>query len=177
MNDSSRRPNSNPSSNNYDDGNEEEDAIEAEDISVESPPVGILNQLLHRMNPAQCLTGGGEGTPSCHNPLFDEVDIEEIVEHLLHDLKHEGKIRHHALHKLYRLTDRERKHNRYVRSERKNENKQAKYLYRDSSHSLTCTIGYTESRLFAPRNSTSLELSFPACHRPLLPETDDKHCY
>jgi hypothetical protein len=118
MNDYSNQ-NSNSSSN-YNDGHEE-DAIEAEDISgVESPPVGILKQLLHRMNPAQCLAGvEGGGAPSCHNPLFDAVDVEEIVEHLLHDLKHEGKLRHHAMHKLYRLTDRERKHNRYVRSERK----------------------------------------------------------
>lgn len=49
---------------------------------------------------------------TCHNPLFDEQDVEELVIHWLVDLKNEGKARTVALQRLYRLTDRERHYNR-----------------------------------------------------------------
>lgn len=89
------------------------DSIEAEDLSAEKEErVGIFRQLLHRMSPAQCLAPSGGA--SCHNPLFDEKDVEDIVSTLLLDVKHPGKLRSSALLKLYRLTDRERQENRYV---------------------------------------------------------------
>jgi len=88
-------------------------AVEAEDLAGESNRVSIFQQLLYRMNPAQCLAPGSQ-TGSCHNPFFDEVDLEDIVIALLKDIRHEGKARTAALHKLYRFTDRERHYNRYV---------------------------------------------------------------
>lgn len=91
--------------------------VEAEDIIQEekgqpSSSASSLQQFLERISPTQCLGPVRDNAAACHNPLFDEEDIEDIVEVLLKDLKNEGKLRTAALQKLYRMTDRERQQNR-----------------------------------------------------------------
>jgi hypothetical protein len=89
--------------------------IETDDPSREHPQ-NFFRHLLHRMSPSHCFSGADEEATivsgGCHNPLFSEQDIEDIVPSLLRDLRNEGKLRSICLQKLYRLTDRERKQNR-----------------------------------------------------------------
>jgi hypothetical protein len=89
--------------------------------AVESDEVGgkksgsFLRDLVCRMSPSQCLASTAD--ISCHNPLFDDEDnpaYDRILPKLLKDLASDGKPRNQALHRLYRLTDRERQVNRYV---------------------------------------------------------------
>ena len=111
-------------SDNNDNAVEVEDVLSSEDDRKDP---GLLRELLYRMNPTQCLpttqcfsaaaaaAAASAQSSSCHNPfLCDEVDVEDVTALLLKDIQHEGKSRTVALQKLYRLTDKERKENRYV---------------------------------------------------------------
>ena len=96
---------------------DESSGAEADDVTPRKP--NFVQQLLQRMSPSHCLSGGDADTTTgchvvgdCHNPLFDDGDVEEIAVSLLKDIQKEGKLRTVALQKLYRLTDRERKHHR-----------------------------------------------------------------
>jgi hypothetical protein len=84
----------------------------------------IFQQLLHSMNPVQCLSP--TVIARCSNPLADDDDdngptskvrpaayFAKEVPPLLKDLEHEGKLRTTALQKLYRMTDKDNQKNRY----------------------------------------------------------------
>jgi hypothetical protein len=84
--------------------------------------MSLFQQLLHSMNPVQCLS---PSIGRCSNPLgFDDdddanneknrINFEKEVPPLLKDLEHEGKLRTTALQKLYRMTDKDNQKNRCV---------------------------------------------------------------
>ena len=93
-----------------------------------SPKPSILQQLLHSMNPAQCLSPGVNTVIGrCQNPLsvhddddeqLDEAtrlqNLQREVPQLLKDLEQQdgSKARTAALQKLYRLTDKDNQKNR-----------------------------------------------------------------
>jgi len=85
----------------------ESSEIEADEVErIEtSTSTSLLTQIFQRST--ECWGA----VPSCTNPLADE-DLEVLVESLLKDLQGGNKLKSAALLRLYRLSDRERQHNR-----------------------------------------------------------------
>jgi hypothetical protein len=94
-----------------------DNVVESSDIGGKPP--NILTQLLERMSPRHCLgsTHGGSST-SCHDFILqdDPVDFDGVMPTILRDVRKDRKLRVDALRKLYQMTDRERKQNRYALS-------------------------------------------------------------
>lgn len=96
--------------------------VEAQDLETDTEPTSLLMQILSGLNPNACLaevsyaTSSYQHEVSCHNPLFGEPDLLGNVEKLLLDVQRDigNKYRTIALQRLYRLTDREHRQNRYV---------------------------------------------------------------
>jgi hypothetical protein len=88
--------------------------IDSADID-QGKPRSILLQLLDRMSPRNCL-GPGAGAAACHSLILedDAIDFDDIMPGILADVRSESKKRIMGLQKLYQMTDRERKQNRYV---------------------------------------------------------------
>jgi hypothetical protein len=87
--------------------------------TIAATTTNILRMILDRMNPQTCLQPTADAISSCSGNLpglSEPRPLDEIVPPLLLDL-HCIKRRSRALHKLYRLTDRNRKYNRYVGSD------------------------------------------------------------
>lgn len=88
--------------------------VDSADLETKSP--NILQQLFERMSPRHCLGSvHGAGT-ACSTFILedDAVDFDEVMPPLVRDVLKGGKRRTTALQKLYQMTDRERKQNRYV---------------------------------------------------------------
>jgi hypothetical protein len=92
----------------------DDNVIDSADIDPEKPR-SILLQLLDRMSPRNCLGPIG-GAASCHSIILEEdaIDFDDVMPGILEDVRSEGKKKTVALQRLYQMTDRERKQNRYV---------------------------------------------------------------
>jgi hypothetical protein len=88
--------------------------IDSADID-QGKPRNILLQLLDRMSPRNCLGPIG-GAAACHSLILedDAIDFDDIMPGMLEEVRSEGKKRMIGLQRLYQMTDRERKQNRYV---------------------------------------------------------------
>lgn len=88
------------------------DEVDSEDVP--QFPNGLWQQLWSRMNPAVCLAPD----TACTGTVLGDataIDLDREVPKLLRDLKQPGNERTEALQRLYKLSDRQRKNNRYVR--------------------------------------------------------------
>ena len=95
--------------------------VDSEDIPPSPPmsPEPFFQQLLKRMNPAECLTPTTtDALKACSGYAYssciasDREELEWVLPELLRDIRGAHKARSAALHRLYRLTDREYAHNR-----------------------------------------------------------------
>lgn len=92
--------------------------VDSEDIPPSPPmsPEPFFRQLLKRMNPAECtadaLNACSEHTLYSSCIASDREELEWVLTDLLRDIRGAHKGRSPALHRLYRLTDREYAHNR-----------------------------------------------------------------
>jgi hypothetical protein len=86
--------------------------IDSADID-QGKPRNILLQLLDRMSPRNCLGPIG-GAATCHSLILEDdvIDFDDVMPGIVEDVRSEGKKKMVALHKLYQMTDRERKQNR-----------------------------------------------------------------
>jgi hypothetical protein len=85
------------------------DEVDSEDVP--QFPNGLWQQLWSRMNPAVCLAPD----TACTGTVLGDataIDLDREVPKLLRDLKQPGNERTEALQRLYKLSDRQRKHNR-----------------------------------------------------------------
>lgn len=85
------------------------DEVDSEDVP--QFPNGLWQQLWSRMNPAVCLAPD----TACTGTVMGDataIDLDREVPKLLRDLKQPGNERTEALQRLYKLSDRQRKHNR-----------------------------------------------------------------
>jgi hypothetical protein len=94
-------------------------AVDSDEIPTPaSDPEPFFQQLLKRMNPAECLLPATEAMQACSDVAYNSClasDLEEfefILTGLLKDIRRGHKQRGPALHTLYRLTDREHPANR-----------------------------------------------------------------
>lgn len=85
--------------------------VEAADID-QGKSRNFLIQLLDRMSPRNCLAP--MNVVACHILEEDAVDFDDVMPGILRNIRKGGKIKTKALQKLYQMTDRERKQNRYV---------------------------------------------------------------
>jgi hypothetical protein len=93
--------------------------VDSDDIPV-SPAAAepFFQQLLKRMSPAECLSPATHAVQACSVVTLkscvssDREELEWQLTDLLKDIRGGHKPRTAALHRLYRLTDREHVHNR-----------------------------------------------------------------
>lgn len=94
--------------------------VDSDDIPASPTAEPFFQQLLKRMNPAECLSPAAtEAVKACSVVTYkscvasDREELEWLLSSdLLKDIRGGHKQRTAALHRLYRLTDREHTHNR-----------------------------------------------------------------
>lgn len=126
--------------NDIDTGNQIIDQVDSEDIppakDARSESLPFYQQLLQRMNPVECISptvntvanASVSAVQNCTTSAYksclssDREEFEFVLHDLLKDIRvkyigvanHKSTTRTAALQRLYRLTDREHAHNRYV---------------------------------------------------------------
>jgi hypothetical protein len=81
-------------------------------------PEPFFQQLLKRMNPTECISPATDAVTACGVAAYkacvasEREELEWLLTNLLKDIRRAHKTRSSALHRLYRLTDREHAHNR-----------------------------------------------------------------
>lgn len=101
---------------------ESEDLLQQVDSDdIPSSPMDtepFFHHLLKRMNPSECFSPATDALKACSAVAYkscvssDREELESLLTEMLKDIRGAHKARGSALHRLYRLTDREHAHNR-----------------------------------------------------------------